>query len=291
MKHALIGLLFLSSIALHAQDSTKAVLKPALDAYGRGSLDSAFKLVNNVLLDHPAMEAAYKLRGDINQRKRRYEDAMADYDKAEDLDRKDPRLYVSRSALRIATGNEKGALRDAQKAIELDATDADAWYNRAWAQYLGNDGDAALKSVRAASELRPDFPEALYLSGVIKGEQYNEKEGIAEIAEALRMKPNIPGGLMSKAVLQYEGKEYEAAIATFTEVIATDTTELADAYYYRADCNYELGNKELACADFNRSMRLGDRDAAFVKKNYCDTDAKRIPKKPKKVRRKTSIQF
>lgn len=291
MKYALIGLLTLTFCSARAQDSTRTALKPALEAYERGQLDSAFALVDRVVIEHPTMEAAYKLRGDIHQRKQHYEEAAADYDKAEDLDRTDARLYVSRSALRIAVGNEKGALRDTQKAIELDATDADAWYNRAWAQYLANDGDAALKSVKTAGQLRPDFPEALYLSGVIKGEQYNEKDGIAEITEALRLKPTIPGGLMSKAVLQYEGKDYEAAIATLTEVIATDDTELAHAYYYRADCHYELGNKELACADFNRSMGLGDKDAAFIKRTYCDTDAKRIPKKPKKAKRKTSIQF
>lgn len=290
MKFPLICLSLLTAITLRAQDSTD-VLRPALDAYSQRAWDNALQLVNAVILDHPTMEAAYKLRGDIHQRKLRYEEAALDYDLAEDLSRTDPRLYVSRSALRIAMGNEKGAQRDALKAIDLDPTEADAWYNLAWAQYLSNDGDAALKSVAAARDLKKDFPEALYLSGVIKGEQYNEKDGIAEIAEALRLKPSIPGGLMSKAVLQYEGKEYEAAIATFTEVIATDTTELADAYYYRADCHYALGNKELACADFNKSMGLGDRDAAFVKKNYCDTDAKRIPKKPKRTRRQTSIQF
>ncbi|MFZ1665665.1 MAG: tetratricopeptide repeat protein [Flavobacteriales bacterium] len=291
MKHFLTVVFLIFSFGAGAQDTARIALKPALSAYSRGALDSAFALVNAVILDHPGLEPAYKLRGDIHQRKLRYEEAMEDYDNAENLSRTDPRLYVSRSALRIAEGNNKGALRDAEKAIELDATDADAWYNRAWALYLNDEGDAALKSVKTASELRPGFPEALYLSGVIKGEQYNEKEGIAEIAEALRLKPNIPGGLMSKAVLQYEGKQYEEAIATFSEVIATDTTELANAYYYRADSHYEMGDKEKACADFNRSMRFGDKDASFIKKNYCDTDAKRIPKKPKRTRRKTTIQF
>ena len=291
MKYFLIVSTLVCSFGATAQDSVQAVLKPALAAYSRGALDSALVLVNASILDHPGSEPAYKLRGDIYQRKLRYDEAMEDYDKAENISRTDPRLYVSRSALRIAEGNPKGALRDTQKAIELDATDADAWYNRAWALYLGNEGDAALKSLKTASELRPGFPEALYLSGVIKGEQYNEKDGIAEIAEALRLKPSIPGGLMSKAVLQYEGKQYVEAIATFTEVIATDTTELANAYYYRADSHYEMGDKEKACADFNKSMRLGDKDAAFVKKNYCDTDSKKIPKKPKRVRRKTTIQF
>ena len=237
------------------------------------------------------MAKAFKLRGDIHQRKRDYNGAISDYKRSEALDNTDPRLYVSRSALRITDGNYKGGLRDADKALELDPKDADAWYNRGWALYQGNDQEAALKSVRKALDLKPQFAEALYLSGVLKGADYDEKEGAEEINMALKLKPSIPGAMMSLAVLLYEDKQYEEAITKFTEVIANDTTELAAAFYYRADCYYNLDDKEHACLDWNKSMRLGDKDAAFIKKNYCDTDATKIPKKPKRKERRTTIEF
>ena len=216
----------------------------------------------------------------------KYGGVMDDYKLSEKLDDTDPRLYVSRSALRITDGNYKAGLRDADKAIELDPKDADAWYNRAWALFQGKDEDAALKSVRKALDFQPQFPEALYLSGVIKGAQYNEKDGVVQIEQALAMKPSIPGALMSMAVLLFESKRYEEAIPKFTEVIANDTTELGNAYYYRADSYYNLGDKEHACEDWLKSMRMGDKDAAYIKRNYCDTDAKKIPKKPKRTPRK-----
>lgn len=274
-----------------AQDSAQHHLADAAAAYNAGHLDSAKAEVERAIALDPAMAKAFKLRGDIHQRHQLYEAAMADYNKAENLDNKAPRLYVSRSALRITEGNYKGGLRDADKATALDPKDADAWYNRGWALYQGNDLEAALKSVRRALELEPEFPEALYLSGVIKGAQYDETEGVEEINRALALKPTIPGARMSAAVLLYEAKRYEEAVPKFTQVITSDTTELSAAYYYRADCYYNLGDKEHACQDWNKSMRLGDRDAAFIKKNYCDTDAKKIPKKPKRGRRRTTIQF
>ena len=259
--------------------------------YEAGHLDSALVKVDQAIALDPPLAEAFKLRGDIHQHQREYDAAMEDYRSSEKLDNTDPRLYVSRSALHITEGNARGGLRDADKALALDANDADAWYNRGWALYQGGDQEAALKSVRKALDLNPGFPEALYLSGVIKGARYDEKAGVEEITAALSMKPSIPGGLMSLAVLLYEDKRYEDAIPKFTEVIAIDTTELAAAYYYRADSYYNLGDKERACADWRRSMRLGDRDAAFIKKNYCDTDATKIPKKPKRKQRKTTIQF
>lgn len=291
MKLIATAVLALSLLPAIAQPGAQDPLAAATTAYRAGLLDSAMAQVGRAIALDPTLAGAFKLRGDIHQRLQHYDAALADYNTSEDLNDTNPRLYVSRSALRITDGNYRAGLRDADKALALDPKDADAWYNRAWALYQGDDLEAALKSVRNALDIEPEFPEALYLSGVIKGARYDEAEGVEEIARALEMKPSIPGGLMSMAVLLYEAKRYEEAVPTFTQVIANDTTELADAFYYRADCYYNLGNKEKACQDWFRSMRLGDRDAAFIKRNYCDTDAKKIPKKPKRGRRRTTIEF
>lgn len=284
-------LLSLFAVPAFAQADAETHLEAATAAYNAGKLDSAMAEVDRTIALDATLAKAFKLRGDIHQHKRDFTAAMDDYKLSEKLDDTDARLYVSRSALRITDGNYKAGLRDADKAIELDPKDADAWYNRAWALFQGKDEDAALKSVRKALDFQPQFPEALYLSGVIKGAQYNEKDGVVEIEQALAMKPSIPGALMSMAVLLFESKRYEEAIPKFTEVIAHDTTELVNAYYYRADSYYNLGDKEHACDDWLKSMRMGDKDAAYIKRNYCDTDAKKIPKKPKRTPRKTTIEF
>ncbi|MBS1583569.1 MAG: tetratricopeptide repeat protein [Bacteroidetes bacterium] len=266
-------------------------LDAARNAYTAGRLDSALALVDHAIRIDPKLAKAYKLRGDVYQRSKEFEPALADYKTAENLDPSDARLYVSRSALRITDGNLKGALRDADKAVDLDPTDADAWYNRGCALYLSGNIEASLKDANKAIRLRPAFADAIYLRGVIKGEQYHEEEGVGDIEEALKLDPHIPGGLMSLAILLFEGERYEEAITKFTEVLAKDTTELAAAHYYRGDSYYHLQDKEHACIDWTESARLGDKDAVFIKKNYCETDATTIPKKPKKAPRKSTIQF
>lgn len=280
-----------ASLATGQTDDAADQLALAVRSYGSAQWDSAMIHIQRAITADPEMAEAYKLRGDIHQQQHNYKAALMDYNSSEKLDRGSARLYVSRSALHITEGRVKAGMRDADRALDLDPKDADAWYNRAWALYQGDDFDAALKSVRMALELNPAFPQALYLSGVVKGARYDEKEGAQEISEALKLDPMIPGGLMSLAVVLYEGKQYEEAIPKFTEVIATDTTELASAFYYRADCHYMLGDKDKACLDWQRSMRLGDKDAAFIKRNYCDTDATKIPRKPKNKRRVTTIHF
>lgn len=291
MKRSLILPLTLLALPALAQRTAEAELADAVGAVLAGEQDSAMARVERALRLDPALAPAYKLRGDLHQRRKSYQAALEDYNKAEDIDASDARLYVSRSALRLTEGNYKGAARDCDKALELDPTEADAYNNRAWALYLMDASDAALKDAIKAVRLKPTHAEAMYLCGLIKGERYNEEEGLADLEAALTLDPDLPGGSMSLAVLLYEARYYEKAVAKFDEVIASDTTELAAAHYYRGQSYYEMKDKEKACADFAVAARLGDKDATFIKRNYCDTDANKIPRKPRKGARKTTIQF
>ncbi|MBK8949420.1 MAG: tetratricopeptide repeat protein [Flavobacteriales bacterium] len=285
-----LSLLFIPIIASAQSD---ALLRSAETAYASGELDSALARVERAIAADRTSARAYKLRGDIRQRLKQLELALIDYKESETLDPNNARLFVSRSAARITEGNIKGALRDLDHAIELDPADADAWYNRACAHYLVQDNAQALKDTEKALKLRDDHAEALFLGGVVKGELFKEDAGLDDIRRALALKPEIPGGRMSAAILLYEMERFEEAIAGFTEVLAKDTAsaDLRDAHYYRGDSHYNLKRKAEACRDWRASAKLGDKDAVFIVKNYCDTDQEKIPKKPQRKRRKTVVSF
>jgi len=263
----------------------------ALAAANAGQLDSAMASVERAIVQDPADARAYKLRGDLHQRKDDVDAALSDYNRSEQLDPNNARLYISRSALRISKGLLKSAQKDCEKAIELAPDDPDGYYNRACLLYLGDNPEGARKDAERAVKLNPDHADALYLAGVANGELHQDEAGLAQITAALQLKPTIPGGLMSVAILLFESLRYEEAIGKFTEAMSADTTDLADAYYYRGDCWYHLKNKEKACADFAASAALKDKDAIFIRKNYCETDLGHIPKKPVKKKRKTMVEF
>ncbi|MBL7962422.1 MAG: tetratricopeptide repeat protein [Flavobacteriales bacterium] len=284
-------LLAVSSFTAQGQGSAQEHLAAARSAYDAGRYTDALSLADSAIAHDQALAAAYKLRGDVHQRNKEMERAMADYGQAERLDPVDARLYVSRSAARITGGNLKGAQKDLDRALSLTPNDPDIYYNRACVFYLMGDNKSALKDTERALKLDKGHAEALFLSGTVKGEEYREKEGLAEIEEALRLKPDLPGGQMSAAVLLYELKAFEEAIVKFTEIIDTDSTLRAEAHYYRGDCRYNLDQKEQACSDWRQASALGDREATFIVKNYCETDRKSIPKKPVRKRRTTVVSF
>lgn len=283
-------LAFATHLLLQAQGPGSEALAQARTAYDAADLQQARTYVDQAISAEPQLAAAYKLRGDILQRERAFEEAMADYNKAEDLDPKDVRLFVSRSALRLSMGNYRAAVRDADRAIFLAPT-ADAFSNKGWALYLSGEPDAALKEANRTLRMDGQHPEALYLAGLVKGERGSTAEGLQNVQDALRLRPDLPGGAMSMAVLYYENKDYEKAIELFEKALAADSADAAAALYYKGHAYHEMKDKDNACSAFRASMALGDRDSGFAVRNYCNNDLKRIPKKPKRGTRKTTIEF
>jgi tetratricopeptide (TPR) repeat protein len=289
MVKVLLTLALAFPAAVVAQGDAEACLHRARAAYATGALEPALAHADSALAMRKDLAAAYKLRGDIKQRQANPHGAMLDYAKAEKHDPSDPRLYISRSALHITEGRTREALTDLERAIKLDPTDADAWYNRACALYLEENNEAALRDLHKALQLNKEDPNALLLRGVIKGELSRDSDGLADVEEALRLKPDIANGAMSHAVLLHGAGRYEEAIAKFTEVIESER-DLAEAYYFRADCQYNLGDKAGACVDYRRSAELGDKESVFIVRNYCNTDETKIPKRAVR-KRKTTIEF
>lgn len=260
--------------------------------YDAKSYPAALEKINSLIANHDTIAQAFKLRGDIRQRLDDLEGALDDYKASKDLDNDNPRLFVSRSAARITMGNYNGAIRDLERALKLDPTDSDAQFNLACTKYITEDYKGAMQDIAATLDLNPEHANAYFLRGLIKGEEYQEAEGLLDIEKALTLDPEIQGGKMSAAILLFELGEYEQAIERFTELLKTvDADDRAAVHYYRADCYYNLDNKEKACEDFRRSARFGDPDAPIVVSQYCETDAKKIKRIPRKRKEDSRIQF
>jgi tetratricopeptide (TPR) repeat protein len=291
MRRPSFVLLLILPCALSAQtDRAVQHLEHARTAYAAARYAEALLHADSALAVNEAVPGGYKLRGDIKQRNADLHGALLDYVRAEKQNDQDPRLFVSRSAIHVTEGRVKEAVRDADRALALDKNDADAWYNRGCANYLGQDMNAALRDLDRSLELNPKNAFALMLRGVVNGALYKDKEGLADLRAAAALDPKLAGVQMSLGVQLFEAKQYAEAITVFTEVIAAGEEAVVEAHYYRADCHYNLGDKEQACADWRAAGEGGDKDAQFIVRNYCNTEEEKIPRKPVK-QRKTVIEF
>jgi tetratricopeptide (TPR) repeat protein len=94
----------------------------------------------------------------------KYDEALADYTKAIELDPTDGELYLIRGVAYSLKGFQDEAIRDYSIAIAIDPGNSDAYFNRAQAYEAKNMNDKALEDYKAAARLK--HPRA---QGVLMG--------------------------------------------------------------------------------------------------------------------------
>jgi tetratricopeptide (TPR) repeat protein len=81
---------------------------------------------------------------------------------------------------------------------------------------------------------------------------------------------------LSMAIIKYEAGRYKEAIVDLDRVIGTDTEYLPEAYFYRAESRYFLGDKLGACEDWQLAGDLGDTEADDYYYKFCVKDEEKI---------------
>ena len=106
---------------------------------------------------------AYYHRGLAWSAKEQYDSAIADFDRANERERKLSFVYLDRGQARAARKEYDKAIADYAEAIRLSPRNAEAFYHRGLARVEIKEYDKALADYDAAIRLDPRFDEA-YLS-------------------------------------------------------------------------------------------------------------------------------
>ena len=222
-----------------------------------GNLDQAITALNNAVKEDPRfalgfaqLGEAYRTKYRLDKDKKWIDEALANCQKAQQLDDRLPLVYVTLGNIHQSTGKYDLALQEYQRALQLDprnadavmglaqsydsagrAADAEAAYRKAialrpdfWEGYnhLGNFLDAhqrydeAVDEFRHAIELTPDnWTLYLNLSGVytdMGSKHYPEAEEM--LRKSLSLEPSYPGYANLGYLYNQEQKYAEAAAAT-----------------------------------------------------------------------------
>lgn len=145
-----------------------------------------------------------------------------------------PYSYAERGALRLKTGNLKGALTDYSEAIKLDPNNPDYWLNRGIAKEKGNDLNGAL----------------------------------ADYKQTITLKSNYEKGWMNHGNVLVKLNRLNEAIDDYSVAI-THYPDYALAFYNRALAKHKAGKKKEACLDLEQARKLGTRIDAKVTAALC----------------------
>jgi len=147
--------------------------------------------------------------------------AEADYTNAIRLE-PSPKAYNDRAVHYLFRAMYLEALADCDKALQLDPKLARGYYHRACAHDALGETDRALADCGTASELEPEFHEALALEGRMFAKKKLYGHARKQLSEAIRAAPRVPDYYRWRGeVLEAMG---EASLAAQDRQTATELT-------------------------------------------------------------------
>jgi tetratricopeptide (TPR) repeat protein len=117
--------------------------------------------------------------------------AMADFDRAIELNPKDDAPYYNRAQAKRLKKDAAGAIADYTRAIELGSQNPAAYNNRGNARAENNDWDGAIADYTHAIKLKPDYARAYYNRAVAKQEKGDATGAKADLKTAGKLDPEL----------------------------------------------------------------------------------------------------
>jgi tetratricopeptide (TPR) repeat protein len=216
--------------------------------------DLSIKLYDAALQLH-SFSVIYNNRGIVYNDLKNSVAALADYNRAIQLDSENPTFYSNRAFTYRELDNYEAALADYNKAIELDSNTADYHSGRAITYLFLRKYETALVDIDKAIELDPNKVPYYYNRGLIHKDLKNFEAALADYNKAIELAPNEADYYNGRGNAYRNLNNDEAALADYNKAI-----ELApnDGAYYagRAIAYRNLNNDEAALVDYNKAIEL-----------------------------------
>ncbi len=223
--------------------------------------------VSQDLGDRPTNADAYFQRGKIRSASNNFQDALADFNRAIEL-QPTADSYNERGQVRNSLKDFQGAVADFDKAVEINPSLADAYYYRASAHSdLGNT-DRALTDLNKAISLDQNNSLALIARGRLFLKQGNQTQALADFNRAVAADNRSAYAYMSRAELFASQNKRAEAIADYDRSILLDPSSSAYEYYQRGILHQELNQLAQAKSDFETTIKLARKEGK--EQDYAD---------------------
>jgi tetratricopeptide (TPR) repeat protein len=212
-------------------------------------------LINDGRLDKVHLVVAYEERGVAFRLLSRYDDALADFNRAIELDPEDAWAISLRGAIYHDLGHYDEAFADASRAVELRPKSAQYITSRGEVRMHLDQYDDALADFSRAIELNPKYARAFAHRGDLHKYLRHYEESLADYNRAIELAPKEDWIMVGRAGTYHDLGRYDDALAELSRAIELDP-KYARAFARRGDVHRHLGHYEESLADYNRAIEL-----------------------------------
>jgi tetratricopeptide (TPR) repeat protein len=214
-------------------------------------------------------EFDYLIRGNIAYLKNKYDQAIADYTKALEINPKYVYAYNNRGVTYDDKGNYDQAIADYTKALKINPKYVYAYYNRGIAYSNKGNYDQAIADYTKALKINPKYVEAYYNRGIAYSNKGNYDQAIADYNKALKANPKYVYAYNNRGVAYSNKGNYDQAIADYTKALEINP-KYADVYNNRGVAYRNKGNYDQAIADYTKALEINPKYAeAYYNSALC----------------------
>jgi len=236
-------------------------LNRALIHVRRRDFERALGDADDAVRTSPRYAAAHRIRGYVYGFLDQYEDAIADYKKAVELNPDSPYDLINLAKAQYAAKDYEAALKSSDRAVVLNDRQSDAHLERARANAKLKRDDAAERDFRRAIELMPKRGSANAVRAGWRVEQGRYDDANEDFLEATRRDPTEPSYMNARAWFLAtcpDAKYRDGAVAKLYATRANDIEKgnspaLLDTL---AAAHAELGEFDEAIAAMKKAMAI-----------------------------------
>jgi serine/threonine-protein kinase len=245
---------------LKALGYTQRYDKPGNLDLAIAALDNAVKADPRFALGFAQLGEAYRLKYRLDKDKKWIDEALANCQKAQQLDDRLPAVYVTLGKIHGYTGQYDLALQEYQRALQLDPRSADAVIGLATSyDSAGRTADAEA-AFRKAIALRPDSWDGYNSFAAFLDDHQRHDEAVAQYRHAIELTPDNAALYLNLGATYSDmgDKYYPVAEQMLKKSIALEPTYPAYAnlgYLYNQERKYAE-----AAAMTEKALQLNDKE-------------------------------
>ncbi len=238
--------------------------------FKKGEYDRAIADYNRALDINSRHTDAYYHRGYIYHLKGEYDKALSDYNHAIEINAKYSQVYHNRGNIYLTKGKYDLVIEDCNKALEINPM-AETFYTRGVA--YGNKGryELAIADYSKAIEMNSEYVDAYNNRGLTYVWMRKYDLATADCNKALEINPRYPQAYNNRG-LAYTGKgEYDRAIKDYNKALEIDPMHY-QAYGNRGGAYMGKGEYDLAIEEFKKALDIKPDyvEAYYNMANACD---------------------
>lgn len=228
----IIILLFVSAGNGQTPQTAQDYLKSGMAHFQNGDTDAALADANKALELNANYVDALALRAALRSKKGDTAGVLADYNRIIELAPSAPGVevvYHNRSMMRLQSKDIDGALDDLNKAVSINPKVAEIYNGRAIARLQKGDSDGALADYEKAIELKPSLPSALTGRGYFRYHKKDFAGALSDFDKAIEVYPNYADTYVRRGIVRGLMGDVQAAIADIKKGSLLKASSISDS--------------------------------------------------------------